>query len=570
MINTIFKIFTAAFDLYSYITVGAEALELSRQDPDTLERSIKNCGTYIDQLVRHVVSRGDLVVLQAIVREYPESFNQADKHNRTPILWAARYGHKDIVEYLISLGSDLNQATHPEVEYLTALGAGLEVTHAEDDKYRKTALQWAVENQHLEIALLLIRYGAIIDKYVLQNQNFLTAFLKASDIAEVVANSPEVMMVPIQQKEDELYLLHKAAQEGHLDFIKSILSKNIDLINQPDKCNRSPLSWASRHGQEHVVEYLILLGANPNQKTCTSGNTPLFYATDNNHSKIVLLLIQAGAIIDERFLKNRNIHDFLGEQSVVEALKNNHELLITTLCAAAFRCDKDTISYLISLGVDTTSEIFVRHTKAELLRALNGRYFTAALTLFKVGAIIDETVLKHKNFYHFLDRTDVARAISNNSELFMTLMNYDESIIHVIARKCKLDTLKLILDNNPDLLNQTNKDNQTFLFLAILCGRKDQVEYLISLGADLKQATQALNAGCDGKIPWKWGMENNHIQIDEMINYAYSLSNKKWEAGLKKADSPHEFFSKSSTSYKKDGLAPSSCEEHLIVKATNL
>ena len=94
------------------------------------------------------------VILQA----HPDLLNQKDENNQTPLLWAASRGHKEVVDYLISLGADLNAATS--------------VTDIKHSHHGRTTLYWAVDGDHKTVVDSLLQAGATIDTLVLQNKKF--------------------------------------------------------------------------------------------------------------------------------------------------------------------------------------------------------------------------------------------------------------------------------------------------------------------------------------------------------------------------------------------------------------
>lgn len=66
--------------------------------------------------------------------------NLQDNDNRTPLLWAASKGHKDVVELLVQKD-------------------GIDVDH--QDKDGLTVLSWAARNGHLEVTELLLHKDGI-------------------------------------------------------------------------------------------------------------------------------------------------------------------------------------------------------------------------------------------------------------------------------------------------------------------------------------------------------------------------------------------------------------------------
>ena len=65
-----------------------------------------------------------------------------DAHGRTPLSWAAQYGHLEVVKLLVEKDAEIE---------------------TKDSKYGQTPLSWAAENGHLEVVKLLVEKDAEIE-----------------------------------------------------------------------------------------------------------------------------------------------------------------------------------------------------------------------------------------------------------------------------------------------------------------------------------------------------------------------------------------------------------------------
>ena len=121
-----------------------------------------------------------------------------------------------------------------------------------------TALYIACQKGHLELVRLLVEKGAGVD---IEGCNMFTP-------------------------------LYMACQKGHLEIVQVLLEMGADI-------NKSNGGWTSLiiacvRGHLDVVRLLLEKGADMN-KASTGGITPLAFARDQGHAKIVSLLEQAGA-----------------------------------------------------------------------------------------------------------------------------------------------------------------------------------------------------------------------------------------------------------------------------------
>jgi len=180
---------------------------------------------------------GDLNRTKVLLEEHPEWINAASWGNWTLLHRAAQNGHKDIVDFLISKGADL--------EARTALG--------------ETPLYAAIYQQKEVTVKQLIEKGA--------------------DVL-AVRNDGETM-------------LHIAAAIGNESIVELLISEGLN-VNIKRRYGITPLHLASVFGHKAVVEILISKGADINVEN-DNGRTPLHLAVASGEMNIVALLTEKGA-----------------------------------------------------------------------------------------------------------------------------------------------------------------------------------------------------------------------------------------------------------------------------------
>lgn len=87
--------------------------------------------------------------------------------------------------------------------------------------------------------------------------------------------------------------MHWAAQAGHLEIVKLLLTKGAP-VNCKNVISETPLHYASAMGHKEIAELLLAKGADVKAKT-TNGDTPLNYAVQHNRTGIIGILIKKGA-----------------------------------------------------------------------------------------------------------------------------------------------------------------------------------------------------------------------------------------------------------------------------------
>ena len=116
-------------------------------------------------------------------------------------------------------------------------------------------------------------------------------------------------------------------KNGYEELVQQLLKRTADGIdpNHKDLYDRTPLSWAAEMGHEKLVRLLIRHGAQVESKD-KHGQTPLFYAAGNIDGTIVTLLIAEGAQVETRdnygrtALSRAEAH---GRKVVVQVLAQN-------------------------------------------------------------------------------------------------------------------------------------------------------------------------------------------------------------------------------------------------------
>ena len=154
-------------------------------------------------------------------------------------------------------------------------------------EYDKTALHWAAENDHAEVARLLIDAGADIEATTSWGATPLewAATMGSSSVADLLL-----------ERGAGRFSLVVAAALGKFEDVKSMLISETDAVS-------TALYAAARNGHTEVVEYLLDRGATIDTRGFFGG-TGLHWAAINGHRDTVELLIARGAsrsIRDEHF-----------------------------------------------------------------------------------------------------------------------------------------------------------------------------------------------------------------------------------------------------------------------------
>jgi len=260
--------------------------------------------------------------------------NQKDGAGMTPLIWAARYGHEDVVLLLLQ-----QKRIQPD----------------QRDTYGgRTALSWAAGNGHEGVVRLFLgpqfinpgSIGRLWGAPLIVGQMFGSRYVNPDAPDTLYGQTPlswaadngyeGIVKLLLERKDvtpdtpDTLYgrtPLSWAAGNGHEGIVKLLLERKDVTPDTPDtRFGRTPLSWAADEGHEGVVKLLLeRKDVNFNTPDTRGGQTPLSWATENGHEGIVKLLL-------ERKYVTPDTPDWLcGRTPLSLAARNGHEGVVKLL-----------------------------------------------------------------------------------------------------------------------------------------------------------------------------------------------------------------------------------------------
>jgi ankyrin repeat protein len=397
--------------------------------------------------------------------------NQHNEYGRTALMWASREGHKQIVQMLLQ---DKN----------------IEINQQDEDGY--TALMLASINGHKDIVQMLLR-----DKNIQINQQD-----KKGDTALIVASEhghKEIVQMLLQDERIEINqgnitALISASQEGHKEIVQMLLQdKNIE-INKQDWRGHTALMWASYHGYKEIVEMLLKdEKIEINQQDTVFGDTALISASSNGHKEIVQMLLQ-----DENI--EINLQDNNGWTSLMWAFRKSHKEIVEMLLQheniqinQQDEYGETALMVASHHGYKEIVEMLLKDEKIEI--NLQDKYGNTAL----MGASreghkeIVQMLLQHKNIqinqqdkggYTALmwasrgGHKDIVEMLNDENNRKNQKNIYGDLALITASREGHKDIVQMLLQNENIQINQQDEDGYTALMWASGNGHKDIVEML--------------------------------------------------------------------------------------------
>src|SRR5690606_21197876 len=110
-------------------------------------------------------------------------------------------------------------------------------------------------------------------------------------------NKPKIIKVLL--KHVQTIDIYEAAAIGLEDQVRNLIEKNSSLLSSYSDHGFTALGMACHFGNEEIVRYLLLKGADPNQASDNGYHVnPLYTAISSNFESIAKLLVEAGAEIN--------------------------------------------------------------------------------------------------------------------------------------------------------------------------------------------------------------------------------------------------------------------------------
>ena len=353
----------------------------------------------------------------------------------TPLILAAREGHRDCIEVLLRLGAEVNKMNY---DGITPLMRAVDGYKEDMDSIRllissgasvngvtrkgETALWFAARSGNLSTTKLLLESGASVNMVDCKGQSALLLAIKNDHVstAKLLLESGASVNAVDRNRETPLYC---AAKNGYLTAVKLLLESGAD-VSIANKEGGTAITIAGLSGHANIVNTLIESGADVNVRD-NSTSTPLIFSYIHYEAQTVGTLIHSGADV--------NATD-----------GSDWTTLMLTICGGDRLCIESLGEFVQTLGVAFPYTAIGNHNKR------------VAFMNSKAPGVFSSTCFNNR---------------------------YEVDKVRDFGAEGQLSCLRLLLASGADL-NHTTKSGWTALMIAALQGQADIVRLLLESGAN--------------------------------------------------------------------------------------
>ncbi|MGH0119707.1 UNVERIFIED_CONTAM: hypothetical protein FKN15_058660 [Acipenser sinensis] len=528
---------------------------------------------------------GDVERVKKLIN--PENVNSRDTAGRksTPLHFAAGFGRKDVVDYLLQNGANVHArddggliSLHNACSFGHAEVVNLLLRRGADpnsrDNWNYTPLHEAAIKGKIDVCIVLLQHGA---DPTIRNTDGKTSF----DLAEPSAKS----VLTGEYKKDELL---ESARGGNEEKMMALLTPLNVNCHASDGRKSTPLHLAAGYNRVKIVQLLLQHGADVQAKDKGGGNeekmmalltplnvnchasdgrksTPLHLAAGYNRVKIVQLLLQHGADVQAKdkgdLVPLHNACSY-GHYEVTELLVKHGACVnavdlwqFTSLHEAASKNRVEVCSLLLSYGADPT--LLNCHNKSALDLApthqlrerlayeFEGHTLLQAsretdVALIKKHITLDIVNFKHPQTHETALHCAATSPYPKRKQVCELLLRKGANVnektkdfltpLHMASEKSHNDVVEVLLKHEAKV-NALDHLGQTALHRAAHCGHLQTIRLLLNSGCD------PLIVSLQGFSASQMGNENVQQVLQEGVLIGNSDSDRQLLEAAKSGDS---------------------------------
>ncbi len=312
-------------NLFSYSqALSALGIAVSKNDCATVRllldhgADMGHCDNYAGgSVIYRAVECGSISITEMML-EHHTKYGRVDDDGRDLVHWASAAGHADIIFMLHNEGLQMNcqdkydstplheASRHGKIEAIdTLLGLGIDTSIKDNDG--NSAIDVALQYGETEATSLLTGKDPINEGRATgladESKRPVWALAKAGRL-DLMVRAKTAGIIDLSQRETRTNMnaLHFAALYGHTDILNYLLQSEAIPVNDLNHHKHTPLHMAAISNNVNATRALLnQRGAEPDRKD-RWGDTPLSIATYRMHYHVAVLLVEAHADLDAKFV----------------------------------------------------------------------------------------------------------------------------------------------------------------------------------------------------------------------------------------------------------------------------
>ncbi|XP_056005262.1 uncharacterized protein LOC130050160 [Ostrea edulis] len=395
--------------------------------------------------------QGALVAQREYVDEKEGILDIKHTYNVRVISWVIRYGHYQIIDYIVQqteLHNEISELFEITGNYLLLQSKSVIDTCNKQENEIKRLVKLSKPGIFQNIRNMITNR---IQKMV---EKLFTSDKQESEINRLV---------------EECRLLVLSCYSGDVQTVRVLLpvcKKTINGIGQQVSkgiywCNYSPLTAACGEGHASIMEELVKAGADVSLQDRWE-NTPLVVACEGGHDSVVKELVKAGADVNIK----------------TTIIKKN-----TPLIAACYRGDVSVVKELVKAGADVNLQINnILGNDTPLIAACKGGHVSVVEELVKVGADVNlqdrwritPLIAACKGGHVGV----VEELVKVEADVNLQDREGNTPLIDAV-RECPLSTMKYLVEHGADFVTQVVDINVSAVYKALILNKLDIMKYFI-------------------------------------------------------------------------------------------
>lgn len=452
--------------------------------------------------------------VQLLLEKYHADIYAENSLKGTPLLYAAEYGYKDVVEILL--------------QYANKIDSGA---------YRR-AVSKAASMGHEDIVKLMLENNEI-DEHA-RNEYGSRAIVAATKfgktaIVKHLLGRDDINLSPAARHR----ALVEGAIKGNVDPVKLLLKSGHIEVNEADGKGRVPLIEAARNGQTEIIELLFMMENINVNVQCSKFETALNAAMSESRGKVVeLLFTRKDLDLEAAWVSLAKVIDWAGDKGYNDLkdfiLATKSELPgRTPLSSFAEKGEVSVLKVLLpeyDEDLRSKSNIQDPDGRTPLSRAAEKGRRAAVSLLVERDADV--------NLADRDGRTPLWVAVENgHEEVVEDLVSVDTGTLLLLTQEGKYAAAMKLMQHESLKIDQKDVQGRTALHLAALLGHYDIARHLLLLS----NAEKIINCkDHTGETPLRLAIGGKHKSIvQELLNHkadTKDIEAKEWRQAYNKPE----------------------------------